>query len=519
MTEPYAIRRGDNLSSIAERFRVSVEDLIKANGITDPDQIFEGDQLVIPDEFRTENPRSGPVEPTEQNARIGDEYNPQTNPNWWRTPTPLPETVETERRVGARSGPVRSRSGREFPTSPDGTPLYRQGDPEWGSRALGRGGSMARSGCAVTATAMAISRISGQPITPGELDQFLDTHQGYSGNAVRWEVAARARGLGVERPAWSMDTINNQLDRGRPVVMGVDSRPGSNGGANGTDHWVTLTRRERDPQGRSIYYANDPATGREVRFREQNGRLVSMDNQYRSTGQLRTFTGGRSTSPAPTATSQQPATVQDPRTPTGPSGPTGPQLEAPQGLRARGRGLDLQRELSDPNSTLSVAIGNAEGTRTVNGGRTRAYGSHIDPGNRRRNLGTFSYQQHQNPNVRTPEQADQVQLARLRAQIPAYERAARAAGLDPNNPRLQAAFFDLWNQSPRMAQRFLQRLPQTMRGREPTMENLVQARVNAMYDDRGRFTARGLRNPQFAERDQRRRMEAMERVLRERGVV
>ncbi len=514
MTQTYAIRPGDNLTRIAERFSVSIEDLVKANGIADTDRIFAGDTLTIPDEFRNEEQRSSRVESGVHNAHIGDEYNSQNDPQWWRTPLPVGETqVTDERRADAPAGPVRSRSGRSFETSRDGTPLYRQGDPEWGSRALGTGGStLSRSGCAMTSTAMAISRISGQPITPGELDQFLDTHHGYSGDGLRWEVAARARGLGVERPAWNMDTINRQLDSGRPVVIGIDNRPGSRGGANGTDHWVTLTRRERDAQGHSTYYANDPATGREIRLREQGGRLVG-DNNYRSSGQLVTFTGGQTRVPAEST----PTTTDATTTTTG----TTPRLETPRGLRDRrtAGNLDLQRELSSPDSTLSVAIGNAEGTRTRDGGHTRAYGSHNDPGNGRRNLGTFSYQAHQDPNVRTPEQADQRQLGRLRGQIPAYEAAARRAGLDPSNPRLQAAYFDLWNQSPRMADRFLQRLPQTMAGREINVESLTAARLNSCYDDRGRFTSSGLRNPQRAEADQRRRLQAMEAVLHARGVV
>lgn len=517
MSQPYSIRRGDNLTSIANRFHVSVEDLVKANGITNPDRIHVGDTLTIPDEFRNEEQRSQPVEAATNNGNIGDEFNPQTDPNWWRSPTPLPET-QVERRADEPAGPVRARSGREFATSRDGTPLFRQGDPEWGARALGTGSSVGRAGCAMTATAMAISRISGQTVTPGELDQYLDTHHGYSGNALRWDVAAGRAGLGVQRPAWNLDTVNRQLDAGRPVVMGVDYRPGSNGGANGTDHWVTLTRRERDAQGVSTYFANDPASGREIAFREQGGRLVSDTRGYRSSGQIVTFTGGQSTAPRPDPAVTGDATTPRRDTTTG----SNPALRPPTGLRTSttpGAGLDLSRELTSPDSTLSVAIGNAEGTRTRDGGRTRAYGSHTDPGNGARNLGTFSYQARQNPNVRTPEQADQVQLARLRGQIPAYEDAARRAGLDPNNPRLQAAYFDLWNQSPRMAGRFLERMQRTLGGRELTVENLAQARLDSCYDDRGRFTSTGLHNRTRALADQTRRMNAIEAVLQARGAV
>ncbi len=44
----YLIRPGDNLTSIARRYGVSVEDLVKANNIANPDLIYAGQTLVIP---------------------------------------------------------------------------------------------------------------------------------------------------------------------------------------------------------------------------------------------------------------------------------------------------------------------------------------------------------------------------------------------------------------------------------------------------------------------------------------
>ncbi|MGQ9667394.1 MAG: LysM peptidoglycan-binding domain-containing protein [Anaerolineae bacterium] len=44
----YVAQPGDSLSSIALRFRVSLEDLMRANGITDPDYINVGQKLLIP---------------------------------------------------------------------------------------------------------------------------------------------------------------------------------------------------------------------------------------------------------------------------------------------------------------------------------------------------------------------------------------------------------------------------------------------------------------------------------------
>ena len=44
----YIVQPGDILSLIAERFNVDIAALMEVNGITDPNQLFAGQQLVIP---------------------------------------------------------------------------------------------------------------------------------------------------------------------------------------------------------------------------------------------------------------------------------------------------------------------------------------------------------------------------------------------------------------------------------------------------------------------------------------
>ena len=118
-----------------------------------------------------------------------------------------------------------------------GTPLYDQDSRRWGRRKLGnRHHTIASAGCALTATAMAISRISGKRINPGQLDRYCDRHGGYWGNNLVWERAAKARGLTAGRPRFRLKTIDKNLKRNRPVVIGVSFKKGGAGGANGTDH-------------------------------------------------------------------------------------------------------------------------------------------------------------------------------------------------------------------------------------------------------------------------------------------
>jgi LysM repeat protein len=44
----YVVAPGDNLAGIAERFGITVADLITANAIADPNRIEVGQQLVVP---------------------------------------------------------------------------------------------------------------------------------------------------------------------------------------------------------------------------------------------------------------------------------------------------------------------------------------------------------------------------------------------------------------------------------------------------------------------------------------
>ncbi|WP_395812024.1 LysM peptidoglycan-binding domain-containing protein [Archangium minus] len=265
-SKSYTVRSGDTLGEIAKRFGTSVSSLAKANNIRNPDRIFVGQKLTIPGAGgSTSKPNPG-------NPSDGFDSKPPTGGSGG---------------TGGARGPVRDDDGRTFNVSADGTPKFRQGDAQWGGRALGSGSSISAAGCAMTSTAMAISKISGKVINPGELDAYLDKNGGYSGNAINWNQAAKMAGLGAGKPGWSMGTINQQIDAGRPVVIGVDYKAGSNGGSNGTDHWVTVTHRKGD-----TYYANDPATGEEIALKLQGNRLVGGPKGYKSTGELVTFSGG-----------------------------------------------------------------------------------------------------------------------------------------------------------------------------------------------------------------------------------
>lgn len=211
-----------------------------------------------------------------------------------RTELPAAAPRDASSTRGLFDGDTFTPAARTFPTSADGTPLFKQNDPEWGRLKLGRRETIGSAGCAMTAVAMVLSRLSGEVITPRQLDAYLDRNRGYAKDAIDWHKAAGFKGLTTRRESLTLARLDVQLEAGRPALVGVDYKRGSAGGANGTDHWVAVTGREVDAQGKVTYLANDPGTGEQIRLTpDRRGRLTGDGanalGRYRTTGQLQVF--------------------------------------------------------------------------------------------------------------------------------------------------------------------------------------------------------------------------------------
>jgi murein DD-endopeptidase MepM/ murein hydrolase activator NlpD len=70
-TGRYTVRRGDTLSSIASREKRSVEELAQANGITDPDRIYAGQILTIPDPAAAPGPGGASITVVQKGDTLG----------------------------------------------------------------------------------------------------------------------------------------------------------------------------------------------------------------------------------------------------------------------------------------------------------------------------------------------------------------------------------------------------------------------------------------------------------------
>ena len=185
---------------------------------------------------------------------------------------------------------------------------------------------------------------------------------------------------------------------------------------------------------------------------------------------------------------------------------------------AKEPGFDVQKQLSNPDSQLSVAIGHAEGNRTPQGGFTldgaghRNSDGHTDPVNHAKNVGTFSLQK----GPRNAAEADQTQLACLREMVPVYQQACKKAGLDPTNPMLAATFFDLYNQSPKAVVAkggLVDQFPK-LAEKGITQQTLTQARIESWRDPGTQHYDHKFSSDQVLIQDQKRRMGCLAEVLR-----
>jgi murein DD-endopeptidase MepM/ murein hydrolase activator NlpD len=170
------------------------------------------------------------------------------------------------------------------------------------------------------------------------------------------------------------------------------------------------------------------------------------------------------------------------------------------------------------NSIVSRTVGHAEGTRTASGERTSAFYGHTDPGNGVWNLGSFSYQH----GARSPEEADEKQLARLQRQADQILRQAKSLGLT-----LSPAEFlngvDLANQAPLAAlgqQNYVDWLKTAETEGLNENDAILWARTQAFINPAtGRWDAPGLGNTRESiTRDQARRMAAIARALDSTGI-
>lgn len=164
------------------------------------------------------------------------------------------------------------------------------------------------------------------------------------------------------------------------------------------------------------------------------------------------------------------------------------------------------------NALVARAVGSAEGTRTPEGGYTSAYHGHVDPGNHKWNLGSFSYQH----GATTPADADAKQLKRLYTQALELRHQASQQQVTLSLAE-ELNGIDLANQAPLAAldRGYIHWLEIARQHPMSETERIIWARTRAFLDpDSGRWNAPGLGNTLNSIRwDQARRQQAVQQAI------
>lgn len=173
---------------------------------------------------------------------------------------------------------------------------------------------------------------------------------------------------------------------------------------------------------------------------------------------------------------------------------------------------DLAIHLENNLGLVAIAVGFAEGTRRLDGSFTTAFWGHKDPGNQRRNQGTFSYQ----GQAASAIDADNKQLNKLLTQLlPRFEGAAPSS-VFKDHLKLRLILFvtacDCFVQSEAACcaqEGFLDLIE-----KDPTID-IIEARVLAYYDpETGNLDAPGFGNNLDRLRaDQTRRQECINAAI------
>ena len=130
-------------------------------------------------------------------------------------------------------------------------PAFQQNDPRWNLELLGPTiETIGQAGCAITSASMVLAAY-GVDVDPERLNQYLNTHAGYTPNGyVYWEKAAETAPYGQVEKAYedvpNYALLDQQLLAGNPVIVRLKLR-------NGTPHFVVVVGKEgwnyliRDP--------------------------------------------------------------------------------------------------------------------------------------------------------------------------------------------------------------------------------------------------------------------------------
>jgi hypothetical protein len=132
-----------------------------------------------------------------------------------------------------------------------------------------------QAGCLLTSMTMVSNALTGARHSVDDANRLVSRAGGFSGNNMKMGPASSALGLKVMGGGvFTGDTraLDASLAAGRPVVVGVDHKPGASSVDGRTDHFLVVTGRSDD----GGYTAIDSGNGKPLTFRDDgSGHLRS----------------------------------------------------------------------------------------------------------------------------------------------------------------------------------------------------------------------------------------------------
>lgn len=160
-------------------------------------------------------------------------------------------------------------------------PYIKQGAPPHGPMKLGNGKrTVGQAGCLLSSLVMAARAVTpNKKITVLGAQGLIDDASGFVGSSLKVPVACKALGMRLEeRAEVRVDAIEMDLAEGRPVIVGLDYKPGASSGFSDSDHFCLAIEIEG-----SRLHIIDPATGtlevidlHDVKYRKKEADLAEM---------------------------------------------------------------------------------------------------------------------------------------------------------------------------------------------------------------------------------------------------
>lgn len=281
----FTVPRAMPLSTLASTLRMDPQALMTANNITNPNaMLMPGTQLMFPDTFGNglfgnslfqtlmqaflqgigAMPPMGGAQPQSSSAPALGSPAPQpmrqSQPSGWSHPINAIRDRYKQFRGQPLDGDARSGSEDGLKSTSTDAP-FQQGNPALEASNDGNGNvrvntphvTQWNSIACKDASDLVARRTGGQPRGPDQRIQVAASRPNSSAHVNVNPAGAKA----------GLDRINNELDKGHAVVVGLAHEDG--GGHNRqtggmTDHFVAITGRGTDEQGRRYYTFHDPAT-------------------------------------------------------------------------------------------------------------------------------------------------------------------------------------------------------------------------------------------------------------------